>query len=360
MLILLLICAMASCERPGSKAKYVSIRILDEPKYLDIELSVADYGVEIYRRPRDVFYIGKVKQSVLDTSDSFSSGEFYVEYHGTIGEIEGIHHYLNEDSVNHIYLALDKSVGLEVLNRIHNCRYDLLLHIVHSNHIGGNNETYLHRGRCTERYVLGKTMGRHSDYLGIEGDVCTFDGRRFANCDSVMRAIVESTMIVDEKNTCFGCAFNTWKLERETIKDELQGYIEQLRRAKKYGVDTCFFAGELNQWKEIESVFNQSEDRYIYVPSHNGMIIIGESPSNIGSEYYKFAHDCLAVRRESWADHLNIKPRNVPSLLMRPEIYYGDWRVVDYPLMRLYDYCLSDVRINYPPPTIEGPIESQL
>lgn len=349
LVIILLLCALTSCERPGYNAKYVSARILDEPKYLDIELSVVDYGDEIYRRPRDVFYIGKVKQSVLDTSDRFIADEFYVEYHGSIGEIEGIHHYLNVDSVNHIYLALDTSVDLEVLNRIYDYSYELLVHVIHANPTGSYNETYLHRGSCLE-YIAGKVIVRNAEFVLIEDGICYNDQKAYSNCDSMMSDITKRLRAVNEKNICRDCAFTTWKLGPDTIDYQLPYWDDQLSSAKKYGIDTSFFAGIRNAWRDLRDALIRSEEAYIYAPADYNMIILRESPTRVGSSYYKFANECLTVLRRSWASFLKVEHDNVPSLLMRPEIYYGDWRVVDYPLMRLYDGWLIDARRNYLPP----------
>lgn len=332
--ILVLVLFIYSCTR---KAVTIDRSTNDQPQlptpqYVCINGSSLSNGDELVHIPDDLFFIGPLKQSVLDTCSGCNTNDFYVENDGRLGGFGLIHEKFHIDSINHIYAVVDSEISLSVLDSISNdeaCDI-LFLHLIAINSSGNYHEYTLYRN-IGSKYVMGlKILDRHFERLKINKNRALIGGEITNNIDSLFNEIDAGYSKVNGSCRSEMRCFNEYLLGQDSVYKELEKWKSQTKSAIEYNTDTTFFAFMMRRWGSHQKLFSMIESDSLSLPYPSSYLVTSFDTSIALIKYLDVSFGWVDSRLSAWVDYLGVLENRIPDAFLAPHVYVKNWLTLPF------------------------------
>ncbi len=320
------------------------------PKMLDVNLARMDVGEPLDSIPESLIYIGKLKKEKSGPAEDSVKNKLYAEFMDSLYELEHVQRLLDKNRLNHLYIAADSSIKLGDIDQWWNHSYEIVLHFIHLNKSNRYVQSCLHFDKFDEDDLVLRMTSRNTERYSYRDSICLYEGHIYKSCDSIVNEILSRTTTVGRKNTCRRCAFKTYRIDIDSISGLVDYWNTQHRYAVNHKLDTLMFFNQGNRWKKLKYLLEKDSIQSLYVAYFNNMLLFHDDSDKLFSKNYKFANDCLRNITKSWQDFFEVSLDQIPFELLKPEVYYGDWRVANTSIIRGYSCGMEDARTPIPPP----------
>lgn len=371
-IILLGGCVQESQTKPEKEKLEDSAGIdLPNPKYLDISVGCYSSADTLFKVPSKLYFIGRLKQSVLDTCKSCNADKVYVELDEQLGGFELIRNEIHIDSINHIYAMVDSSFGADDLDSISSeaDQEVLFLHLI--SYKGGKEfgvfNMYKNTGDRQHYSVI--LRNQYFEEFLMSNEKCLLDGIT-VNTDSLFAAVDQHYSDVNGLNTLPLRCFEEFTLTADSTKIQIDIWKNQLQSAKEYEMDTTFFCYMLSRWQDYKTVFDSSGFDKLSIAMPESFLFWSVDASVPTMELLEVFFGWQKSRLSAWEKKLKISQHSIPDYFMGPAIYMNNWLLMPsyntryqiikdiYDIMEMHETnVLKTIPVPIPPPQPEPYIE---